>query len=386
MTARTSAAPLPANSWFVQHSVCGVTMTLSSASRVSSSSGGSCSKTSGPAPAMRRSRSTSVSAAWRRPSAPSATGQGDLTTIRPNLCLFLTSEYFMDKFRRKSAQEWIFVAKHADDAPSSERGESSNHEGDRTGPRGRSTIEFPYQHLEESIGIAATVREIGVHACEWDQLAAKLRQSPAGGGFRQKMIAARTFGLLNYKSKQVELTELGLRTLDPETEKSALVEAFLHVPLFAQAFEAFGGQPLPLAAAIEQAMERMGVAPKQTGKARQVFLRSARFAGFFELASDRLVKPSVADVAGSSEKEDGNETVTCVTSDGDAAEGSSHHPFVEGLLKEMPKPTTEWKLERRVKWLRTAASIFDIIYKENEESREIQINIRQEGMHEGSVS
>lgn len=278
------------------------------------------------------------------------------------------------------------MAEHIDNSPSSGRGESSNHEDTRTVPRGRSTIEFPYQHLEESIGIAATVREIAVRACEWDQVAAKLGQSPTGGGFRQKMIAARTFGLLNYKSKQVELTELGLRSLDPETAKSARVEAFLHVPLFDRAFATFGGQPLPPPAAIEHTMEQMGVAPKQTDKARQVFIRSARFAGFFDLASDRLVKPSVPRAPESSENENGDEKVTRVAGNGNAAEASSHHPFVEGLLKELPEPTTEWKLERRVKWLRTAASIFDIIYKENEESREIQINIRQEGMHEGDIS
>ena len=277
------------------------------------------------------------------------------------------------------------MIEHTDNALNSEREESLNHEGASRKPRGRSTIEFPYQHLEESISIAAAVREVAVRACEWNQVAAKVGQSPTGGGFRQKMVAARTFGLLSYKSKQVELTELGLRSLDPKTAKSARVEAFLHVPLFAQAVAAFGGQPLPPPAAIERAMEQMGVAPKQTDKARQVFIRSARFAGFFDLAPDRLVKPSVEIAPEPSESEDGDGEATRDAGDGNAAEASPHHPFVEGLLKELPKPTTEWKLERRVKWLRTAASIFDIIYKENGESREIEISIRQEGTHEGST-
>ena len=41
----------------------------------------------------------------------------------------------------------------------------------------------------------------------------------------------------------------------------------------------------------------------------------------------------------------------------------SRHPFIEGLLKTLPEPETEWKTADRVKWLQTAANIFDLIYK-----------------------
>ena len=64
ITARTSAAPLPAKHWSVQQSACGERMTLSSFRIGSSGSGGSCSSTSSPAPAMRRSCSARVSAFW----------------------------------------------------------------------------------------------------------------------------------------------------------------------------------------------------------------------------------------------------------------------------------------------------------------------------------
>lgn len=278
------------------------------------------------------------------------------------------------------------MIKQIDKSSNSRIDELPKHEGVQNRRRGRSTIEFPYQHLEESIGIASAVREIAVRSCEWNQVAAKVGQSPTGGGFRQKMGAARTFGLVNYKSKHVELTELGLRSLDPKSAKSARAEAFLHVPLFAQAVAAFGGQPLPSPEAIEGAMEQMGVAPKQTDKARQVFIRSARFAGFFDLAPDRLVKPSVDVGPESPDNGDGNGQTARQVDDTSAGETSSHHPFVEGLLKELPAPATEWKLERRVKWLRTAASIFDIIYKENDESRGIQISIRQEDTQGADIS
>jgi hypothetical protein len=41
------------------------------------------------------------------------------------------------------------------------------------------------------------------------------------------------------------------------------------------------------------------------------------------------------------------------------------HPFIEGLLRTLPDPDTEkqWPLEKRIKWLQTAANIFDLIYE-----------------------
>lgn len=275
------------------------------------------------------------------------------------------------------------MTEYSDKMPmsSSGRDESSDREVNRDTPRGRSTIEFPYQHLEDSIAIAATVREIGGRSCEWSQVAAKLGQSPRGGGFRQKMVSARTFGLLNYKGQDVELTELGLRSLDPKSEKSGRVESFLRVPLFAQAFETFRDHPLPPPAAIQSQMQQMGVAPKQTDKARQIFIRSARFAGFFDLAADRLVKPSIPDRPESSDDNGRDGQALSRAGNDDPTEDPPHHPFVEGLLKELPDPETEWKLERRAKWLRTAANIFDMIYEASEDSREIQISIRQEDTH-----
>src|SRR5262249_53437932 len=35
----------------------------------------------------------------------------------------------------------------------------------------------------------------------------------------------------------------------------------------------------------------------------------------------------------------------------------------QGLLKTLPEPETDWPSAGRVKWLQTAANIFDLIYK-----------------------
>jgi hypothetical protein len=42
---------------------------------------------------------------------------------------------------------------------------------------------------------------------------------------------------------------------------------------------------------------------------------------------------------------------------------SGLHPFIQGLLKTLPEPETEWSGPDRAKWLQTAANIFDLIYK-----------------------
>jgi hypothetical protein len=40
------------------------------------------------------------------------------------------------------------------------------------------------------------------------------------------------------------------------------------------------------------------------------------------------------------------------------------HPFVMGLLQELPAPGAYWAPERRQLWLTTATSIFQMIYTE----------------------
>jgi len=38
-------------------------------------------------------------------------------------------------------------------------------------------------------------------------------------------------------------------------------------------------------------------------------------------------------------------------------------PFIQGLVNRLPEPDSIWSLNDRVKWLRTAANIFGLIYK-----------------------
>ena len=48
----------------------------------------------------------------------------------------------------------------------------------------------------------------------------------------------------------------------------------------------------------------------------------------------------------------------------DASALEDLHPFVMGLLQELPTPGAFWAPDRRQLWLTTATSIFQMIYTE----------------------
>jgi hypothetical protein len=48
--------------------------------------------------------------------------------------------------------------------------------------------------------------------------------------------------------------------------------------------------------------------------------------------------------------------------------------LIQGLVDRLPKPNAVWPLEERAKWLRTAASVFGLVYTDSDgEEREIGI-------------
>jgi hypothetical protein len=236
--------------------------------------------------------------------------------------------------------------------------------------RERSSIGFPYLDLDDSVEITKSVHTIGGSTCQWDQLAARLGQAANGGGFRMRMQTAKMFGLLNYDRGTVSLTPTGSRIADPEQERAARADAFLKIPLYNRIHEEFKNATLPPDDGLENAMVNMGVSSKQKGRARQVFQRSARQAGFFEFGTTRLVMPSIkgsaapAPAVTPTEHEPEPEKKKKKQED----EGE-RHPLIDGLLKELPEPRTEWSTEDRKKWLEMASTIFNMIYKDSDDSR-----------------
>lgn len=245
--------------------------------------------------------------------------------------------------------------------------------------RGRSTIEFPYLDLLTAMEVAHAVKAVGGTSADWNQLAVKLSMAPDGGGYRLRIMAAKVFGIVEADRGHVELTELGIRIVDPAYERAAKVEAFLRVQLFKALYDKLVGQTLPPPAAIERMAEQAGVAPKQKDKARQVFIKSAKQAGMFDLSPDRLAMPPGLNGQASAPKATQDAAVTPPPTMTPPAPTESLHPFVKGLLDKLPPPDADWAIKDRAKWLTTAANIFDLMYSAPNDEMTIGITVKQPG-------
>jgi hypothetical protein len=239
-------------------------------------------------------------------------------------------------------------------------------------PRGRSTIEFPYMDQDDAFTVAASVFAVNGTSCEWEQLAAQLKQAATGGGFRMRVITARVFGLLTYERGIVTLTELGLRAVDPKFARAARAESFLAVPLFRAVFDKLNGASLPPMAAIERTMEQLGVAPKQKTKARQVFIRSAKQAGFFQLDSDRLTMPpnvSIAAPIGDTSKTNTHkDRETRRFGGGDDGGNNDIPPAILGLLEGLPRAGTPMSKKKRDALIAAFTATVGYIYPDADET------------------
>jgi hypothetical protein len=175
------------------------------------------------------------------------------------------------------------------------------------------------------------------------------------------VFAAKTFGLVKSERGVVTLKELGKRICDPEQSKAAGVDAFLAVPLYKALYDQFKTVPLPSLEGLEGAIERLGVVPKQKATARQVFQRSAKQAGFFDLVPNKLVMPAMG--ATPQPQQVLPKTNGSITPSASHEPDSGIHPFIQGLLKTLPPIDSDWETEDRKKWLQAAASNFDLMYK-----------------------
>jgi hypothetical protein len=232
--------------------------------------------------------------------------------------------------------------------------------------RFRSEIEFPYSDLESAADLAKTIHDKAGSSCEVEELAAWMGKSASGGTFRTRLGAARIFGLIETGHGRVTPTQLGRDVFDDSGNgRAAKVTAFLNVELFRAMYDQYKANALPPPPAIERQMEQLGVSPKQKERARQTFMKSAQYAGFIDASSGRFVKPGIAAkeesqqhnvAAGKKKRNNGS----------DGNEPPDLHPFVQGLLKELPKAGEVWPEAHRKLWLDTAASIFKMIYKNAE--------------------
>lgn len=129
-------------------------------------------------------------------------------------------------------------------------------------------------------------------------------------------------------------------------------------------------------------MRDVGVSSKQTGRARQAFMRSAREAGFFAHGEDRLVRPAAVgapleagktDVEGGMQEEEGTGSGT-----GGGGESLDLDPLLIALLKKVPAADKGWPGPHRVRWFRTFAMNVSQIYDGEGQPVEMRIELEKE--------
>jgi hypothetical protein len=238
--------------------------------------------------------------------------------------------------------------------------------------REQSTIAFPYLDLDAAEEVSKAVySRSGYGSCDLDELAAEMGQV-ISGAFRLKTGTAKIFDVIDKDGRSsVKLTDLGKQIIEDGTRRAARVEAFMRVPLYAAVYEKYKGQKLPPMKALEREMASLGVATKQTDKARQAFERSARQAGFFEAGDDRLVRPKIEPLVARQEGADDQDDKAEQREREREAErkrleaggGGPQDPLIVGLVKRLPAPGTGWDSNARAAWLRLATSIFDVVYE-----------------------
>ncbi|MEX0828062.1 MAG: hypothetical protein WD005_03830 [Haliea sp.] len=248
----------------------------------------------------------------------------------------------------------------------------------------QSKIEFPYHDLESAEGIVRSIFNNAGEVCTLDQLAAYMNQSMKSGAFRLRVSNARIFGLTENQSGEVRLTEMAKRLVDDAQAPQARVDAFLHVPLYAKVYENYKGYTIPPAAGLEKFMAEVGVSSKQTDKARQAFMRSARQAGFFAQGDDRLVQPALHNPPPTKPLDEKPPEVEDKPGGGGGGGfdgGKGVHPAIVGVLQTLPEPNANWSLRQRAKWLSALSNIFDLIYEGDEGDIEIRVEKSDVSLH-----
>ncbi len=247
--------------------------------------------------------------------------------------------------------------------------------------RERSTIEFPYMDLADALAVAKAIHKTTASSpCQSDQLAAAMDLSMRSSGFRMRMSTARLFGLVESDrgSGGAKLTPLGQMVVDAKREREGKAKAFLNVPLYAKLYELYRGKVLPPSGALEREIAALGVAQKQTDRARQAFERSATAAGFFEAGRDRLVAPGIANSETPASQSRSDQGGNGGGGDGGSGRGRDH-PLVKGLFDALPLTETMSSLERW-RWLRAAEINLSFAYDSPEgDNGEIDIKLTRDG-------
>lgn len=214
----------------------------------------------------------------------------------------------------------------------------------------RRSVSFPYVDLTSAVRLAeAIVGNAGRDYCTDVELAAWTRQSASSSFFRVQLYAARMFGIVAGTPASRCVTDLGRRIVTYQDAREARLTAFLNVRLYRTVFEFYKGSALPAAQEFERQLLEFGVSQSQAPRARQVLVRSADQAGFFERGKNQLVAPEI-----SKDSETANQAYarTAFRATGDE--------LIDAAIQRLPPKGQHWPIEDRVSWLRLIVQIFEL--------------------------
>ncbi len=228
-----------------------------------------------------------------------------------------------------------------------------------------STIEFPYYDLDAGVKIVNAIQNSAGSKCKVNQLAENLGYSSNGGYFRMLVKSAKTFGLIVREGVgMVKITERGQKILDPDLRAQALSDSFLNVKLYKKIYQKYESCELPTAENLEKAIVSFGVTPKSKVAARQAFEKSAEQAGFLD-DNNKLINPFIESPESELDTMSEVHRSDQLNDRSEAIEDTKIHPLIKVLIRELPKPKSEWSSSQKVRWLRAMNSNLAWIYPDS---------------------
>lgn len=241
--------------------------------------------------------------------------------------------------------------------------------------RDQSTIQFPYMDLETAVEMAKVMRDRGGNTLfSKDQLAAAMGHAVTSGAFAAKIHAGRMFGLIdNPTPGRFRVTQLGFGAVDPDVTraKAAKAEAFLKVPLYRKTYEEYRGKTLPSRPhGLERVFIEFGVRRAQARHKRAIGFRAVGEICRILRSRRRLpcctdnhetAAPFGIDMPSPVSAPEREAPIRPMPAR-EVEHQPARHLLIEGLLQELPEPHTNWSVADRARWLRAAATAFDVLY------------------------
>lgn len=165
--------------------------------------------------------------------------------------------------------------------------------------RKRIVRNFPAAPVEEPLDFARQVFDFGSgEAVRRLTFFDHINRAPESGGSRQLITNASKYGLIkgSYQSDMIELTQDGIRAVDPqipprEQTRARIKVAIEDIEIFSKLHERFVGKTLPARAALIDAVEELGSSKDAAEEAIDTFIVNLRYVGLLVTLSgaERIV-------------------------------------------------------------------------------------------------